>query len=484
MYGAVIYLSFHDAIYCFELNTSSSQSLIETGTLQLPAWRAAVCLIIGMVLLELYCCGYRLVIEINLNAKTLFFCGAGSVFLCFLAAPFDSTDVSVYINQGWLQVHYGLNPYAIAVNELQGWSSDPMLRQHWTQYPCSYGALFTLLCAGLSYVAHGQYLLNVYLFKAVNAVVHLCLALLIYAYLHKEDRRYALASSYLYLFSPFALLHFVSNGHNDLLLAFFTVCAFIIAQQKKYWLVPLLCCLGAAVKFVSLILLPGFLVLTWKQSGVKSFIAAFLLASLFSVAMATYFFRGLDPRHIELIMQNTTRHYGSFQSLLKMLPEPGFAQAYNWCALLGFGVIWCIAVVSWIRIQDANLLTKRVLHDSVLLMTFLICVLSRHFNAWYVEMFFPLALMLPADSKLRRFALFSACTMVFSFTWFGFPNPFYAPLYLWAAWMMARLPLPNYTDSPIPAQPSLLSSSVSAMFGVPVPNEIACVRQKWWRFGF
>jgi hypothetical protein len=41
------------------------------------------------------------------------FCAA-----CVLVYPFHSTDVFGYVNRGWQQVHYHMNPYVYTVAEV------------------------------------------------------------------------------------------------------------------------------------------------------------------------------------------------------------------------------------------------------------------------------------------------------------------------------------------------------------------------------
>lgn len=55
----------------------------------------------------------------------------GAVFslIAFTITPFRWSDLDTYINLGWLQYHYHLNPYVAVVGHVHGWQTDPMFTQ-------------------------------------------------------------------------------------------------------------------------------------------------------------------------------------------------------------------------------------------------------------------------------------------------------------------------------------------------------------------
>ncbi|MBY0403901.1 MAG: hypothetical protein K2X66_08375, partial [Cyanobacteria bacterium] len=83
----------------------------------------------------------------------------GALLLGILALavpPFHSHDVFDYINRGWLQVHYHLNPYIHPVDHILNWSKDPMITDTWVSNPSPYGFFFMELMQGVAWLGMGN----------------------------------------------------------------------------------------------------------------------------------------------------------------------------------------------------------------------------------------------------------------------------------------------------------------------------------------
>ncbi len=78
-------------------------------------------------LLYLFWRGYRIVRDSGGRVKTSQVVWFAALFCVTCAAvyPFHSTDVFGYINRGWQQVHYHMNPYVHTVAEVPGWRDRP-----------------------------------------------------------------------------------------------------------------------------------------------------------------------------------------------------------------------------------------------------------------------------------------------------------------------------------------------------------------------
>jgi hypothetical protein len=110
-------------------------------------------------LLYLFRRGYRIVRDSTdgSHVRTIVAFAALFCVTCALAYPFHSTDVFGYINRGWQQAHYHLNPYVHTVAETPGWREDPMMWEHWIYNPNPYGFLFTLLARLLCLLGGGNW---------------------------------------------------------------------------------------------------------------------------------------------------------------------------------------------------------------------------------------------------------------------------------------------------------------------------------------
>ncbi|HBI42115.1 MAG TPA: hypothetical protein DDY78_04550, partial [Planctomycetales bacterium] len=93
----------------------------------------------------------------------------GLMALCI--PPFNSIDVYCYINSGWQQVRYGLNPYTYTIDDVANWQNDPMFRPYWTHAYAAYGFLFERLAAALCRLGRGDHAWTLFLFKATGLVV-------------------------------------------------------------------------------------------------------------------------------------------------------------------------------------------------------------------------------------------------------------------------------------------------------------------------
>ena len=136
---------------------------------QLFIWPALLALIF------FYCRSGRIVRRVRLTSPGLIVLFA-VVFglLALLIPPFHSTDLYDYVNYGWMQSHYHLNPYVNVVSDIPGWRRDRMLTATgWEHNSCAYGFLFALLTRILCDLGGGNLPLSLILFKITNLA---CLA--------------------------------------------------------------------------------------------------------------------------------------------------------------------------------------------------------------------------------------------------------------------------------------------------------------------
>lgn len=102
---------------------------------------------------------------------------------------------------------------------------------------------------------------------------------------------------------------------------------------------------------------------------------------------------------------------------------------------LGFVVFWVGQLVTIPREFSATVFLKK----SLLIMFVLICVVSSKFNAWYMGMILPLALLLDAKYWLRRVVVLISAAELFSLTFFkqAYILNFFAMMLI-PAWIVRR----------------------------------------------
>ncbi|MEM0951819.1 MAG: hypothetical protein AAGI66_06720 [Cyanobacteria bacterium P01_H01_bin.74] len=201
--------------------------------------------------------------------------------LALFIPPFHSTDLYGYINRGWQQVSYGVNPYIVTVNDIPGWENDPMLTNHWVNNPSPYGFLYMQIARTLTQWGQGIKPLTIFIFKSTNLLLYLACGLGIWFLTPRQsspqpsvhDRHSSqqnqskqknpatfiqpfiqsliqasgiigsefkhwpdvsrLQRLYLFLWNPLILVHGCINGHNDIWMGALLLLAFGLAMQAE-----------------------------------------------------------------------------------------------------------------------------------------------------------------------------------------------------------------------------------------------------------
>jgi hypothetical protein len=355
-----------------------------------------------------------------------------------------------YVNRGWQQVHYGQNPYIYRVGDVPGWQQDPMLWEHWIYNPNPYGFLFSLLCRLLAWMGGGRWWLTLSLFKAVNVAAYALTGWLIYnGALRLGQPRPALAL-YLFLWNPLVLMHHIANGHNDILAGCMVALAMYLAVVRAgLWIIPVLVAATLLKYGPAVLLLPAF-IFVWKNEGWKTAFAGCAIGAVLLVLASAPYLKDWQQFRLTDIQDNATLIDNSLHSFLIHIYEniarllPVLKQFHDpvdkiiKSMLRLFLVIFFVyQIYAMLRLKSFD--ARSLLRRSVLLMFVLICVASSKFNAWYLGMILPAALLLEAEDWLRRLILLITCGELFSLTFFkqAYILNFFAMI-LVPAWIVYR----------------------------------------------
>ena len=347
--------------------------------------------------------------------------------LAFLTVPFHSTDVFGYINRGWQQVHYGQNPYVHHLNDIPNWRQDPMLREHWIYNPNPYGFLFTLLARLLVRLSSGNWWVALALFKTMNVLAYAGTGWLLWAASKRVSYLRPETALYLFLWNPLILLHHIANGHNDLLVGLLVVLAAYLAITKKYfWIVPALVA-ATLLKFGPVLLIPPALVFVLKKSGWRTAALSCFVAIALAALICFPYLRDWQTLRLVDMQDNATLIDNSLHSLLIHIFEniarvfsslaPLHSSVNSAIKMLLRGGLLVFLLYQWLKIPK-NFTAKAFASKSLLILFVLICVASSKFNAWYMGMLLPLALLLEDDYGLRRLVVLISCTELLSLTFF------------------------------------------------------------------
>ncbi|MCA1816086.1 MAG: hypothetical protein LC746_06705 [Acidobacteria bacterium] len=400
------------------------------------AGREIVTWLLVLPLLFLFWKGYKLLEtddeagDARRDARTVAVFASVFCLFAFLTVPFHSTDVFGYVNRGWQQTHYGLNPYVYRLADTPGWQQDPMMREHWLYNPNPYGFLFSLLARFLCYVGGGNFWATLALFKLTNVAAFAASAWLVWktsALLGHAGHGGRVRTLYLILWNPLVLMHHVANGHNDILVGCLVALAiYLAASGALLWIVPALVA-AALLKYAPALLVPPALVFVVRRKGWKTAALGCLVGALMVVAVSAPYLKDWRLLKLADIQDNATLIDNSlhsflihiFENLARLAPALSpLHGAADWlikttlrAALVAF------VLYQWIRVPK-DFSAESLARKSVLILYALVCVASSKFNAWYLAMLLPAALTLREGDWLRRLVVLTSAAELLSLTFF------------------------------------------------------------------
>lgn len=248
------------------------------------------------------------------------------IILCIfgLMLPFTTSDIFYYIGTGWIDSHYGENPYYTTVKQVRMQNPNDEILQRtgvWEEQVVVYGPLWTLICKVLSWLSFGNVTLSLYIFKLLSIIIHILSTILVFKITKKK--KFAV----MYALNPFLLFEMITNVHNDLYLIFFILLSlYFLLKKKNIILTIIFMALATCIKYVSILLIP-FLVLYYLRGKPiwKKIMYSFMYAILFIlIVLACYliYAKDLNLFFIMLMQQDKYR-----ESILAICLE--ISKAFN-----------------------------------------------------------------------------------------------------------------------------------------------------------
>lgn len=358
--------------------------------------------------------------------------------VALLIYNFHSSDIYSYISPGWQQVRYHVNPYVTLINETPNFGTDPLLTKVWSDNPMPYGFLFAHYVKLVTSLGMGNLLLTFCLFKVVNLMAFFAVSVLIYfgcKRMHGQGVPNAALAFHLFAWSPLALLQVLSNAHNDILMAMFTLAGFIACTTVMPGLSMPLIAVGSLVKYVWFYSLPFLALYLWRKKGVGTMlISATTAAAALTLCSMPYIMEIRNFRWAEFsanLHQQRSSLLSAVHDLSGTLNHLLFhdsaaiaSGADNLLCGIKYGLLALFATFTARHliksIFDRSYLTlEKVIDISVFATTMWICVINEKFFCWYLMMVFPVALLLPEGNKTRTLLILLSCTHVLGLTFIG-----------------------------------------------------------------
>jgi hypothetical protein len=185
-----------------------------------------------------------------------------TVILTFSYNAF-SYDLFNYIFDAKIITHYQQNPY---IHKALDYAGDPMLSfMRWTHRVYPYGPVWLGLTVPLSFVGFGLFLPTFFLFKALMAACFLGCVHFIGKILQKLAPDREVFGLVFFGLQPLIVIESLVSGHMDIVMFFFALWAFYLLLEKKYWWALILLFVSIGIKFVTVFLLPIFLLVFFLQ---------------------------------------------------------------------------------------------------------------------------------------------------------------------------------------------------------------------------
>ena len=372
-----------------------------------------------------------------------------SVFFA-VGMPWVSPDVFFYIGTGWLESHYGVNPYVTSALSVPAAGHDQMFNNIFPGFlggVTSYGPLFQKLADLVAGLSGGNEKLALALYKGAALALHAGCSALVWRLAPENFKRVALLS---YAANPLICFSVLTCAHNDHWMNLFVLLA-LLAVARRYWFLSGLA-LGAAfgIKYFPLVYVPvfGLAALVQQREGggaarnvgdAARFVAGFAGAIALAYSLNPEALRAFN----KIAAGGMDVYRNSVYQLIDVLTAwalpvyykmPGFlATAQNVGTFLRVAYVVLYGMMLLALIDRLRRDTLKGVAEACLAVSLLYFLLVNTCNQeWYLTWLMGLALVLPYN-RARSFAWWlSACFMPLVI--FTVKNP--APL-----WFIANVAL-------------------------------------------
>lgn len=391
-----------------------------------------------IVLLYAYWRGYRSLNDNpKIGLKPVVLCGTVAALIAVCIPNFHSSDVFSYIDVGWLQSHYHLNPYVTTVDQIPNFHSDSMLTGVWAWNPCPYGFAFAQLTKLVCDAGGGDLATTAVLMKCINFIAFLLVGWLVYFGAKRLNVSRPDLSLYLYLWSPFVLIQSLANAHNDVLMTLFAMIGMFCSFGNLVLLAAPALVVSTQIKFLWLVSFPFVLLFVYRQFGLKALLINLAGAAAVLAVLAIPYAPELQHFRFDIMRQDLSFNGKSLPALVENIGHgiekllyhstnlPWFESGlYQFIALLKMAILavfagYCLFLFGKSVKGGEKYSANEMVRDSLLLALVAVCCVSSKFHPWYILMFFPVALWLPERSELRRLAITLSCTQLFAITYLG-----------------------------------------------------------------
>lgn len=351
--------------------------------------------------------------------------------LCLVALPrLFSKDVLSYLVYGRAFGAYGLNPYTTNPLNMQFDYNFRLIDWHYAG--SVYGPVWTLLCTALYQLVAPLATSHVWgyiiAFRFLALAFHLGCAVLVWDILGQLRPREQIAGTIFYAWNPLTLIEFPGNGHNDVALVFFLLAAIAAHVRRRPGLTALFLALSVLTKFITLLVIPAYVVLLWRREPTTrrrlralGQAAAIGLAA-FALLWAPFYQALRDP--LFLLRSSAASQYDNsllelfywgLRHLLGAFLPPGRGDQIAGLLVMNAGRAAFLALLGWLtwRVRD----THGWLASSYWILFAYLVIGTAWFWPWYVTWLVGLAPLTGGRRATAAALAFSASVLVIYVLW-------------------------------------------------------------------
>ncbi len=218
-------------------------------------------LLLGLTSLYIFC--LRLAEEKKLDKRFLWKIIISGVIVLFLSYNAFSYDLFNYLFDAKIITYYHANPY---IHKALDYPGDPTLAfMHWTHRAYPYGPVWLVLTVPLSFVGLQLFLPTLYLFKLLMVASYLGSLFYIGKIFQRIKPEKELFGLVFFGLNPLVLIESLVSAHLDIVMMFFSLLAFYFLLEKNHIRSYLFIMLSIGVKFLTVLLLPVALSISFLQ---------------------------------------------------------------------------------------------------------------------------------------------------------------------------------------------------------------------------
>ncbi len=214
-----------------------------------------LCLFVSLFVLYLYVLQKSIKKTLSLRQFSMYL-GIFTIIL-FFSFPAFSNDIFNYIATAKVTFLYRENPYVVMPIEI---TREPMLSfMHAANKTALYGPVWILLTGIPHVLGGGNLIFAMYAFKVLVLLFYFLMIRLIWRMTGK------LTAVVFFAMNPLVIIDTLVSGHNDVVMMFFAVLSFWLLKQKRYVWALLFLGLSVLVKGATIMLLPIFFYVWWRE---------------------------------------------------------------------------------------------------------------------------------------------------------------------------------------------------------------------------